>query len=144
MLKGLNPLLGPELLACLRAMGHGDEIALVDGNYPGLEHGRRLIRMDGHGVIPVLDAILSVMPIDDMVPQAIFRAVLKNRPQELAPVHTEMVETCARHAPGFPVVPLASEDFYPRVIAAHAVVQTSEPRLHGNIILRKGVVYPIP
>jgi L-fucose mutarotase len=142
MLKGINPLLGPELLACLRAMGHGDEIALVDGNYPGLEHGRRLIRMDGHGVIPVLDAILSVMPVDDFVPQAIFRAIVKGQPDLLAPVHEEMVATCAKHAPGFEVVPLAGEDFYPRVIAAHAVVQTSEPRLHGNIILRKGVIYP--
>ena len=142
MLKGIDPLLGPELLACLRAMGHGDEIALVDGNYPGLEHGRRLIRMDGHGVIPVLNAILSVMPIDDFVPQAIFRAIVKDQPDLLAPVHREMVETCERHAPGFAVVPLAGDLFYPRVMAAHAVIQTSEPRLHGNIILRKGVIYP--
>lgn len=142
MLKGINPLLGPELLACLRAMGHGDEIALVDGNYPGLEHGRRLVRMDGHGVIPTLDAILSVMPVDDFVPQAIFRATVKNNPDLLDPVHEEMVATCARHAPGFHVVPLTGDQFYPRVIAAHAVVQTSEPRLYGNIILRKGVVYP--
>lgn len=142
MLKGIDPLLSPELLACLRAMGHGDEIALVDGNYPGLEHGRRLIRLDGHGVIPVLNAVLSVMPIDDFVPQAIFRATVKDRPDFLAPVHEEMVAACARHAPGFAVVPLEGPDFYPRVIAAHAVIQTSEPRLHGNIILRKGVIYP--
>lgn len=142
MLKGINPLLGPELLACLRAMGHGDEIALVDGNYPGLEHGRRLVRMDGHGVIPVLDAILSVMPIDDFVPQAIFRATVKDDPELLDPVHVDMVTTCARHVPDIAVVPLKGVEFYPRVIAAHAVVQTSEPRLYGNIILRKGVVYP--
>lgn len=64
MLKGIDPILSPELLATLRAMGHGDEIALVDGNYPGQEHARRLVRLDGHGLIPVLDAILSVMPID--------------------------------------------------------------------------------
>ena len=64
MLKGIDPLLSPALLACLREMGHGDEIALVDGNYPGLEHGRRLIRMDGHGVIPVLNAILTALATD--------------------------------------------------------------------------------
>ena len=63
MLKGLDPLLSPELLSTLRAMGHGDEIAIVDGNYPGVEHARRLIRLDGHGLIPVLDAVLSVLPI---------------------------------------------------------------------------------
>lgn len=142
MLKGIDPVLGPDLLACLRAMGHGDEIALVDGNYPGLEHGRRLVRADGHGVIRVLDAILSVMPVDDFVPQAIFRATVKNQLDLLDPVHEEMVVTCSRHAPGIKVIPLAGEHFYPRVMAAHAVVQTSEPRLYGNIILRKGVVYP--
>lgn len=142
MLKGIDPLLSPDLLACLRAMGHGDEIALVDGNYPGLEHGRRLIRMDGHGVIPVLSAILSVMPVDDFVPQAIFRATVRDNPDLLDPVHQEMVDCCARHAPGFAVHPLKGAEFYPRVRAAHAIVQTSEPRLYGNIILRKGVVYP--
>lgn len=142
MLKGIDPLLSPDLLACLRAMGHGDEIALVDGNYPGLEHGRRLIRMDGHGVIPVLNAILSVMPVDDFVPQAIFRATVRDNPDLLDPVHEDMVACCARHAPGFAVHPLKGAEFYPRVRAAHAIVQTSEARLYGNIILRKGVVYP--
>ena len=51
MLIGIPPLLGPELLATLRAMGHGDELAIVDGNYPAAEHARRLIRADGHGLI---------------------------------------------------------------------------------------------
>ncbi|MDE1994209.1 MAG: RbsD/FucU family protein [Rhizobiaceae bacterium] len=142
MLKGIDPLLSPELLATLRAMGHGDEIALVDGNYPGLEHGRRLIRLDGHGVIPVLNAVLSVLPIDDFVPQAIFRATVKQDRDATDPVHREMIECCARHVPGIKVVPLLPADFYDRVRHAHALVQTSEPRLYGNIILRKGVIYP--
>ncbi|MDQ0318804.1 L-fucose mutarotase [Pararhizobium capsulatum DSM 1112] len=142
MLKGLNPLLSPQLLATLRAMGHGDEIALVDGNYPGEEHGRRLIRLDGHPLIPVLDAILSVLPIDDFVPAAIFRATVKQDLEALNPVHQEIVACCARHEPGQKVTPLLGTDFYPRVRAAHTVVQTSEARLYGNVILRKGVIYP--
>lgn len=142
MLKGIDPLLGPELLATLRAMGHGDEIALVDGNYPGLEHGRRLIRLDGHPLIPVLNAILSVMPIDDFVPQAIFRATVGGDPERLDPVHEEMIACCARHEPLRAVTPLVGESFYGRVRAAHTLVQTSEPRLYGNIILRKGVIFP--
>lgn len=72
MLIGIPSILGPDLLATLRAMGHGDEIAIVDGNYPALEHARRLIRADGHDIIAILDAILQVMPVDDFVPQAIF------------------------------------------------------------------------
>lgn len=142
MLKGLNPILSPDLLATLRAMGHGDEIALVDGNYPGLEHGRRLVRMDGHGVVAVLDAILSVLPIDDFVPDAIFRATVKQDRDLLDPVHEDMIACCARYEPNRAVVALLGPDFYPRVKAAHTVVQTSEPRLYGNIILRKGVIYP--
>lgn len=142
MLKGIDPLLSPELLATLRAMGHGDEIALVDGNYPGLEHARRLIRLDGHGVVRVLDAVLSVLPIDDFVPQAIFRATVRQDRDAVDPVHAEMIEVCARHVPDIRVVPLLPADFYERVKQTHALVQTSEPRLYGNIILRKGVIYP--
>ena len=142
MLRGLDPVLGPELLATLRAMGHGDEIALVDGNYPGLEHARRLIRADGHGVIRMLDAILSLMPIDDFVDQAIFRATVRGDLTLLDPVHAEMVAICRKWEPARAVVPLPPDQFYTRVRAAHAIVQTSEARLYGNIILRKGVVYP--
>jgi L-fucose mutarotase len=142
MLRGIDPVLGPELLATLRAMGHGDEIALVDGNYPGLEHARRLVRADGHGVIRMLDAILSVMPVDDVVDQAIFRATVRGDLSLLDPVHRDMVEICRTWEPERAVVPLPPDQFYARVRAAHAIVQTSEPRLYGNIILRKGVVHP--
>ena len=142
MLIGLDPLLTPELLHILRAMGHGDEIAIVDGNYPGVEHARRLIRLDGHHLIPVLNAVLSVLPIDDFVPQAIFRATVKQDRDAIDPVHAEMIECCARHVPGIKVVPLLPAEFYERVKQAHALIQTSEPRLYGNIILRKGVIYP--
>ncbi|QND55199.1 transporter (plasmid) [Phyllobacterium sp. 628] len=142
MLIGIPPVLGPELLATLRAMGHGDEIALVDGNYPALEHGRRLIRADGLPLIPILDAILQVLPVDDFVPQALFRATVKGNPGLLDSVHREMIDVCARRAPGFPVVPLAGDAFYTRVKNAHTIIATSEPRLYGNIIVRKGVIYP--
>jgi L-fucose mutarotase len=142
MLKGINPILSPDLLATLRAMGHGDEIAIVDGNYPGLEHAKRLVRLDGHGLIAVLDAILSVMPIDDFVPEAIFRSTVGKDRDALDPVHEEVIACCRTHEPTQSVVPLLGPEFYPRVKAAHTVVQTSEPRLYGNVILRKGVIYP--
>lgn len=142
MLKGIDPILNPELLATLRAMGHGDEIAIVDGNYPGLEHARRLVRLDGVPLIPVLNAILSVLPIDDFVPDAIFRSTFKAERDRLEPVHSEIIACCARHEPERTVTPLLGPDFYPRVRAAHTVVQTGEPRLYANVILRKGVIYP--
>lgn len=142
MLIGIPSLLGPDLLATLRSMGHGDEIAIVDANYPAQEHARRLIRADGHGLVAVLDAILQVTPVDDFVPQALFRATVKGDPDLLDPVHADIVAVCARRAPGFAVVPLSGDAFYNRVRAAHTIVATSEPRLYGNVIIRKGVIYP--
>lgn len=140
MLKGLNPVLSPALLSTLRAMGHGDEIALVDGNYPGEEHARRLVRADGLTVAQVLDAVLSVLPIDRAVDQAIFRAVVPDHPDRPDPVHQDMIDICRRWEPDRPVIPLAPEQFYARVRTTHTIVQTSEPALYGNIILRKGVI----
>jgi L-fucose mutarotase len=113
-------------------MGHGDEIAIVDGNYPGVEHARRLIRLDGHRLIPVLNAVLSVLPIDDIVPEAIFRSTVKAERDKLDPVHEEMIDCCALHEPHRQVVPLVGQDFYGRVRAAHALIQTSEPRLYDQ------------
>lgn len=142
MLKGIDPVLSPELLATLRAMGHGDELAIVDGNYPALEHARRLVRLDGHHLIPVLNAILSIMPIDDFVEDAIFRSTVGQRPDQVEPVHREIMACCAVHEPQIAVKPLIGAEFYQRVKAAHTVVQTGEPRLYANVILRKGVIYP--
>ena len=142
MLIGIPPMLGPELLATLRAMGHGDEIALVDGNYPALEHARRLIRADGLPLIPLLDAILQVLPVDDFVPEALFRASVKGNPALTDPVHEEMEAVCSRRAPDYALVALDGNAFYARVKNAHTIVATSEPRLYANIIIRKGVVYP--
>ena len=58
------------------------------------------------------------------------------------PCIAEIIACCAKHEPDHVVTPLLGPDFYPRVRAAHTVVQTSEPRLYGNVILRKGVIYP--
>lgn len=67
MLKNIPALLGPELLSTLRAMGHGDEIAIVDANFPAEFLGPLVIRADGVSATDMLDAILSVMPLDDFV-----------------------------------------------------------------------------
>ena len=67
MLKGLHPLLGPELLHALAAMGHGDEIGVVDANFPAAGLGRRVIRLDGASAPAVLDALLTLLPLDHFV-----------------------------------------------------------------------------
>jgi L-fucose mutarotase len=143
MLLGLPPILGPDLLFTLRAMGHGDEIALVDGNYPAQEHARRLIRADGHGLMPLLHAILHLLPIDEPgagqpFPAGIYRASLNNDPAQSGPIHQAIDQACA--ARGLVVAPLSGAELYPRIRAAHTVVATSEMALFANVILRKGVI----
>lgn len=140
MLIGIPPLLGPDFLATLRAMGHGDELAIVDGNYPALDHARRLVRADGHGVLSVVEAVLTVMPLDQAVPAALFRASLNNDPAQSGEIHHQIDALFARMAPGMTVVPLPGEALYPRIRGAHAVVATSETALFANVILRKGVI----
>lgn len=142
MLIGIPPLLGPDFLGVLRAMGHGDEIAIVDGNYPALDHARRLVRADGHGLLAVLQAVLTVMPLDQAVPAALFRASLNNDPAQAGDIHRQIDALFARMAPGMTVVPLAGEALYPRIRGAHAIVATSETALFANVILRKGVIGP--
>lgn len=138
MLIGLPPLLGPELLFTLRAMGHGDEIALVDGNYPAQDHARRLVRADGHGMMAVLQAILQVLPIETAGAGGVFRASLDNDPTRASPFHNALDRTCAER--GLAVTPLSGAELYPRIRAAHTIVATSEPALFANVILRKGVI----
>lgn len=140
MLIGIPSILGPDLLFTLRSMGHGDEIALVDANYPAQEHARRLVRADGHGTMSLLEAILTVMPLDRIVPQAIFRAALYNDPAQASAFHVALDAAFARLAPGYSVTPLNGAALYPRIRAAHTIVATSEPALFANVILRKGVI----
>ena len=142
MLIGLPALLGPEMLFTLRAMGHGDEIALVDANYPAQSHAQRLIRADGHGMIAVLSAILAVMPLDRDVPAPILRAALHNDPAQAGDIHRRIDALCADLAPGHRVQALDGAALYPRIRGAHAIIATGEAELYGNVILRKGVIGP--
>jgi L-fucose mutarotase len=142
MLKGLNPLLGPDLLKVLRAMGHGDEIAIVDGNYPADTDAKRLIRADGHSASMLLDAILSVMPLDEMVPDCAFRPAAYLDPNRMEPVFSDFEKILKTWEPKCHITALIGTDFYNRVKGCYAIVATSEARLYGNIVLRKGVIHP--
>ena len=142
MLKGIDPLLSPELLMILRTMGHGDEIAIVDGNYPAETDAQRLVRMDGHSATSIAEAILSVMPVDDFVPEAAFRPAAKGDPQHMEPIFSEFEAILARYEPKQKLNVLVGANFYNRVKACFAIVATGEPRLYGNLILRKGVIRP--
>ena len=143
MLKGISPLLSPELLKVLCEMGHGDELAIADGNFPAESIGKNaiVIRADGHGVPEMLDAILQLIPLDQYVDQPAalmkvvpgdpvvpviwdeYRALLKKHGED--PDKVEMMERFA---------------FYDRAKNAYAVIATGETAIYANVLLKKGVV----
>jgi len=139
VLKNIDPLLGPELLATLRAMGHGEELAIVDRNYPALSAGPKVIRHDGSDGPSTLNAVLSVLPLDSG-PQAATRMQFKNQPDQILPVMADLMQTVKAHAPGVEVASLTSADFKLRAAQAIAIVVTAEARTYGNILVRKGTL----
>ena len=141
ILKNIPAILGPDLLHVLQSMGHGDEIVISDANFPGASLGPRLIRMDGHTATDVLDAVLTLMPLDDFEHSA-FRMEVVDKPHQIEPVMTEFDAILKREAPGVTLMPIERHNFYERARAAFAIVQTGETRLYGNVILKKGVIRP--
>jgi L-fucose mutarotase len=141
MLKQLDPLLGPDLLHALAAMGHGDEIAIVDANFPAAALARRLVRLDGADAVRTLTAVLSLLPLDDFVEAPLTTMAVVGEPgatPEIVRLFTALAQRAEGRAVG--ALALEREAFYERARGAFAVVQTGETRLYGNVLLRKGVV----
>jgi len=141
MLKGIPPVLGPELLHALRSMGHGDDIAIVDANFPAASSTKRLVRADGHSATEVLRAILALMPIDDMREDALRVMEVTGDPGATPPIVHEFVQIAiASERRALRARALAREQFYSAARAAYAIVATGERRLYGNVLVTKGVV----
>jgi len=142
MLKNIPPLLGPELLATLRAMGHGDEIVIADANFPAEFLGPQVHRVDGISATDMLDAVLTVMPLDDFVDQAAICMQVVGNEAKREPVMDAFEAIIKQHEPAMGLSSLERFAFYDRVKTGYAIVQTGESRLYGNIILKKGIIRP--
>ena len=143
MLKNLDPLLGPELLAVLRGMGHGDDIALVDANFPAAALARRLVRLDGVDLPRALASVLSVLPLDDFVPEPAWRMQVVGGGEPDLPIFAEVARALADGAgKETRLGTLERFAFYARAREAYAIVATGERRLYGCVLLRKGVLRP--
>jgi L-fucose mutarotase len=145
MLKRIDPLLSPDLLYVLRAMGHGDEIAIVDANYPAQSAGPEVVRLDAADATRALDAVLSVMPLDTFVAEACWRmeVVVGGEEDAEQPIFAEFRAVIARReGPRHALGSLERFAFYERARRCFAIVATGERRLYGNVILKKGVVRP--
>ncbi len=146
MLIGIDPVLDADLLHVLRAMGHGDTLAVVDANYPATTTANYTLRrgpitLNGVDAPRAIAAILSVMPIDTFVPDPVARMEVVGDPGALPPVQQE-VQAIVDRAFGKPL-PLAGVErmaFYQQARSAFAVVATSERRHYGCFLLKKGVL----
>ena len=142
MLKGISPLLSPELLKTIAAMGHGDELVIGDCNFPADSMNQRCIRCDGHGCADVMRALLTLFPLDDFVtaPLAVMEVPQGMFPEDKAPIWKAFREAADTDLPTAQFEMMDHDAFMERARAAYAVVQTGETALYGNIIIRKGVV----
>ena len=144
MLKNISSLLSPDLLKILSEMGHGDEIVIGDGNFPATSMGKRCVRLDGHGAVDVLEAILQLLPLDDFVeaPVTLMEVVPGSVSEGEPPIWSNFRNVLARHEPGAKIGFENRFAFYERSRKAFACVQTGESALYACVILKKGVIRP--
>lgn len=145
MLKGIPTTISPELMNVLLSMGHGDELVIADGNFPSASIARLLVRADGHGVPPLLDAIMRFFPLDAYVSHPV--ALMAVMPGDTAktPIWDAYRDIIRRHEPGFGDFELVERSaFYERAKKAYAVLATGESAIYANVILKKGVVKAEP
>lgn len=144
MLKGIPKIISPALLKVLAEMGHSDRIVIGDGNFPAESVGKNciVVRADGHGVPELLDAILTLFPLDPYVDKPVsLMEVMPGDPVE-TPIWDTYKEIIAKHDPrgAEAVGTIERFRFYDEARTAYAIVTTGESALYANIILQKGVV----
>ncbi|CAG0999252.1 L-fucose mutarotase [Burkholderiales bacterium] len=142
MLKGLSPLLTPDLLHALASMGHGDAIAIVDANFPAASLGRHVIAVAGAGAHEVLAAVLDVLPLDTFESPAAFTMEVAGDPEAIPEPVADFAAVLADHElADVEIGHLGRHAFYARARDAYAIVRTGELRPYGNILLVKGTVH---
>ncbi len=144
MLKGIPPILSPDLLKTLCEMGHSDRLVIADGNFPSESMGKnaKVIRLDGHGVPEILDAILQVFPLDTYTDKPVI--LMDKLPGDTVetPIWEEFAKLVEAHDPkgrdniGF----IDRFAFYEETKTAYLVIATSEKALYANVMLQKGVL----
>lgn len=141
MLKGISPLLSPDLLAVLYRMGHGDELVLADAHFPGETFNGRVLRADGLKIPALLDAILPLFVLDQYAKDHLVMMAAVPGDSLDATVEASYLVPIKRHAADHQAVTRTERfAFYERAKKAFAVVMTGELAKYGNIIIKKGVI----
>ena len=144
MLKGISPIISPELLKVLCEMGHSDRIVIADGNFPAESMGKNsiVIRCDGHGVPELLDAILQLFPLDTYVEKPVSLMEVMKGDNAKTPIWDTYKEIIAKHdnRGADTVGTIERFKFYEVAKTAYAIIATSEKAIYANVMLQKGVI----
>ncbi len=144
MLKGIPKILSPELLKILCEMGHSDQIVIADGNFPAESMGKDgiVLRMDGHNVPEILEAILEVFPLDTYVEKPVSLMKVVDGDTVETPIWDEYKAIVSKfdNRGSDAVTNIERFAFYDEAKKAYAIIATSEKALYANVILQKGVV----
>lgn len=144
MLKGINPLLTPELLKIMMEMGHDDALVLSDANFTAqsIAAGKPVIRLPGVPMLQAVQAVCSLLPLAaDVAHPVAFMAVSGEPDSYHSALHREVIaHLTPEMLPGQSAEPVERFAFYDRARAAYAIVVTGEKQPFGNFILRKGVI----
>ncbi|MGC9370893.1 MAG: RbsD/FucU family protein [Paracoccaceae bacterium] len=146
MLKGIDPRMPADLLDTLMRMGHGDELAVVDCNFPAHSTAARtasgrVIELPGFSAPEAIGMVTALMPLDGFAPHAALWMEVDGQGPEPGQVHREAIEVMERGATeGCEIGSIPRSAFYDRAARAHAVLRCTETRAYGCFILRKGVI----
>lgn len=144
MLKGISPIISPDLLKALAEMGHGDELVIADGNFPCHSVGKNsiVIRADGHGVPEILDAILNLIPLDTYTEKPVaLMEVVKGDSCGTPEIWDTYEEILTKYEPAHHDIDYTERfAFYERSKGAYLIIATGEKAIYANILLKKGVV----
>jgi len=146
MLKGIPAILSPELLKILCEMGHSDRVVIADGNFPAESMGKKgiVIRCDGHGIPEILEAVLSLFPLDSYTehPVKLMEVVQGDRVE--TPIWDTYKEILKKHdTRGDAIIEYTERfRFYEEAKTAYAIIATGETALYANVMLQKGVIIP--
>ena len=144
MLKGISPVISPDLLKALAEMGHGDELVIADGNFPCHSVGKNsiVIRADGHGVPEILDAVLKLIPLDTYTEKPVaLMEVVKGDTCGTPEIWNTYEDILCKYEPDHYEIDYTERfAFYERAKGAYLIIATGEKAIYANILLKKGVV----
>lgn len=146
MLKGISPLISPELLKALCEMGHGDELVIADGNFPCESVGKNavVVRADGLGAAEILDAVLKLVPLDTYTEKPVaLMEIVKGDSCPTPKIWKTYEELLSKYEPEHHEIEMMERfDFYERAKGAYLIIATGETAIYANVLLKKGVVTP--